>query len=65
MSKEPNFNDVRVYSNSIIYNKLIHKYLDEKKILTTSTDVGTQETFEKVRGKKKFFKYLQKFGKIQ
>ena len=29
-SKQPNFEDVRVYSNSIIYNELIHKYLDQK-----------------------------------
>ena len=53
---EPNFNDARVYSNSIIYNKSIHKFLDQKKIiLTTSTDAGTQKTFEKVRGVKKGF----------
>ena len=31
-SKYPKFKDIRVYSNSIIYNKLIHKYLDEKKL---------------------------------
>lgn len=55
-SKYPKFNDIRVYSNSIRYNKLIHQYLDEKKIiLTTSTDAGTQETYEKVRGVKKGF----------
>ena len=55
-SKYPKFNDIRVYSNSIRYNKLIHQYLDEKKIiLTTSTDAGTQKTFEKVRGVKKGF----------
>jgi len=66
-SVDPKFDDVRVYSNSIIYNKNIHKYLDEKKIiLTTSTDAGTQETFEKVRGVKKgflsIFKNLQKYN---
>ncbi len=66
-SKQPNFEDVRVYSNSIIYNELIHKYLDQKKIiLTTSTDAGTQETFEKVRGVKKgflnIFKNLKKYN---
>ena len=37
-------------------NKSIHKFLDQKKIiLTTSTDAGTQKTFEKVRGVKKGF----------
>ena len=55
-SKYPRFHDMRVYSNSIIYNKLVHKYIDEKRIiLTTSTDAGTQKTFEKVRGVKKGF----------
>jgi len=67
-SKYPKFNDIRVYSNSIRYNKLIHQYLDEKKIiLTTSTDAGTQETFEKVRGVKKgfinIFENLQKYNR--
>lgn len=67
-SKYPKFKDIRVYSNSIIYNKLIHKYLDEKKIiLTTSTDAGTQKTFEKVRGVKKgflkIFENLKKYNK--
>ena len=55
-SKYPKFKDIRVYSNSIIYSDLIHKYLDQKKIiLTTSTDAGTQYTYEKVRGVKKGF----------
>ena len=55
-STSTEFNDIRVYSNSIIYNKLIHKALDKKKIiLITSTDCGTQKTFEKVRGVKKGF----------
>ena len=55
-SKYPKFKDIRVYSNSIIYSDLIHKYIDQKKIiLTTSTDAGTQETYEKVRGVKKGF----------
>lgn len=67
-SKEPNFKDVRVYSNAIIYNKSIQDYLDKKKIiLTTSTDAGTQETFQKVRGVKKgfldIFKNLKKYNK--
>ena len=67
-SKYPKFNNIRVYSNSIRYNKLIHQYLDEKKIiLTTSTDAGTQETFEKVRGVKKgfinIFENLQKYNR--
>lgn len=66
-SKYPRFDDIRVYSNSIIYNKLIHQYLDEKKIiLTTSTDAGTQKTFELVRGVKKgflnIFENLQKYN---
>jgi len=66
-SSKPKFNDFRVYSNSIIYNKSIHKYLNEKKIiLTTSTDAGTQKTFEKVRGVKKgflnIFKNLKKYN---
>ena len=30
-SKYPKFKDIRVYSNSIIYSDLIHKYLDQKK----------------------------------
>ena len=55
-SKYPKFKDIRVYSNSIIYSNIIHKYLDKKKIiLTTSTDAGTQKTYEKVRGVKKGF----------
>ena len=55
-SKYPKFQDIRVYSNSIIYSELIHKYLDQNKIiLTTSTDAGTQETYQKVRGVKKGF----------
>lgn len=64
-SKAPTFKDVRVYSNAIIYNALIHKYLDENKIiLTTSTDAGTQKTFEKVRGVKKgFFKIFENLRK--
>ncbi len=54
--KKPKFDDVRIYSNSFIYNKTIKKFLDNKRIiLTTSTDCGTQETFEKVRGVKKGF----------
>lgn len=66
-SKYPKFTDIRVYSNSIIYNKLIHKFLNEKKIiLTTSTDAGTQSTYEKVRGVKKgfisIFENLQKYN---
>ena len=66
-SKYPKFKDIRVYSNSIIYNNLIHEYLDQNKIiLTTSTDAGTQETFEKVRGVKKgflqIFKNLEKYN---
>ena len=61
------YNDIRVYSNSIIYNKLIHKALNEKKIiLITSTDCGTQKTFEKVRGVKKgflnIFRNLEKYN---
>ena len=67
-SKYPKFSDIRVYSNSIKYNKLIHQYLDEEKIiLTTSTDAGTQKTFEKVRSAKKgfinIFENLQKYNK--
>lgn len=67
-TKKPNFNDVRVYSNSIIYNKSIHEFLDKKKIiLTTSTDAGTQKTFEKVRGVKRgflnIFENLKKYNK--
>ena len=66
-SKYPKLTDIRVYSNSIIYNKLIHKFLNEKKIiLTTSTDAGTQSTYEKVRGVKKgfisIFENLQKYN---
>ena len=67
-SKYPNFNDSRVYSNSVLYNELIHKYLDNDKIiLTTSVDAGTQKTFETVRGVKKgflnIFKNLKKYNK--
>lgn len=66
-SKYPKFQDIRVYSNSIIYSDLIHEYLDQGKIiLTTSTDSGTQETYEKVRGVKKgfleIFKNLKKYN---
>ena len=66
-SRYPNFNDVRVYSNSVIYNELVHKYLDKNKIiLTTSIDAGTQKTFELVRGVKKgflnIFKNLKKYN---
>jgi poly(ribitol-phosphate) beta-N-acetylglucosaminyltransferase len=66
-SRYPNFNDVRVYSNSVIYNELVHKYLDKNKIiLTTSIDSGTQKTFELVRGVKKgflnIFKNLRKYN---
>jgi molybdenum cofactor biosynthesis enzyme MoaA len=66
-SKYPLFDDIRVYSNSIIYNKLIHKYLDKKRIiLTTSTDAGTEKTFQLIRGVKKgflnIFKNLQKYN---
>ena len=63
-SKYPKFQDVRVYSNSIIYSDLIHQYLDQNKIiLTTSTDAGTQETYQKVRGVKKGF--LQIFKNLK
>lgn len=67
-SNYPKFNDIRVYSNSIRYNHLVHRYLDEGKIiLTTSTDAGTQKTFEKVRGVKKgflnIFENLNKYNK--
>jgi len=67
-SNYPKFNDIRVYSNSIRYNHLVHRYLDEGKIiLTTSTDAGTQKTFEKVRGVKKgflnIFENLKKYNK--
>ena len=66
-SKYPLFDDIRVYSNSIIYNKLIHKYLDQKRIiLTTSTDAGTEKTFQLIRGVKKgflkIFENLQKYN---
>ena len=67
-SNYPKFNDIRVYSNSIRYNHLVHRYLDEGKIiLTTSTDAGTQKTFERVRGVKKgflnIFENLNKYNK--
>jgi len=67
-SNYPKFNDIRVYSNSITYNHLVHRYLDDGKIiLTTSTDAGTQKTFEKVRGVKKgflsIFENLNKYNK--
>lgn len=64
-SEYPKFDDVRVYSNSIIFNKTIKKYLDEKKIiLTTSTDAGSQKIFEKVRGVKKgFIKIFENLSK--
>lgn len=55
-SKYPNIKDSRVYSNSVIYNELIHQYLDKKRIiLTTSIDCGTNKTFQIVRGVKKGF----------
>ena len=44
-----------------IYNDTLHKYLNEGKIiLTTSVDAGTYETFKKVRGVKKGFKEVFK-----
>lgn len=60
-SSYPTHKDIRIYSNSFIYNDTLHKYLNEGKIiLTTSVDAGTYETFKKVRGVKKGFKEVFK-----
>ena len=66
-SKNPRFDDVRVYSNSIIFNENIYEYLKKKRIiLTTSIDAGSQKVFETVRGVKKgflkIFENLQKYN---
>lgn len=58
----------RVFTNSVRYNDAITNFLKKSLIkITTSVDAGTPETFQKVRGRPKFynvFENLKKYSEI-
>lgn len=58
----------RVFTNSVRFSESIPKFLKKSLIkITTSVDAGTPETFQKVRGRPKFynvFENLRSYSKI-
>ena len=58
----------RVFTNSVRFSEAIPKFLKKSLIkITTSVDAGTPETFQKVRGRPKFynvFENLRSYSKI-
>lgn len=55
--------DVRIFSNSIRFEQRCKDLIDEERIfLTTSIDAGTEDTYQKIRGKSKI---LDVFSNLQ